>query len=121
MAREKDENGFFKIDCIVPEDASPGENHVIAWALRNDVYEASWTDPIIEIYSNTTLDLVMVGSIGVEDNLEIKGSLQDTSGMAVVGQTVNVYWNDSFIGTAETDVEGMFLFVAGFISWNVYS
>jgi len=106
---QTDINGFFSIDCMVHLDALVGENHVIAWARRNEIYEASYTDPIIEIYSNTTLSLTMVGSIGLGDDLAITGVLVDASSIPISGKTVSIYWSDSYIGDAVTDANGMFL------------
>ena len=106
-----DENGFFSITCSVPPKAIVGENHVIAWARRNTVYEASFTDPIIEIYSNTTLQLNMVSSVGIGDDLRITGNLVDMSSMPISNQTIRMYRDNSFIGEAKTDANGVFNFV----------
>ena len=103
-----DETGSFLIECMVPDDAAVGENHVIAIAIRNDDYAGSWSDPIIEIYSNTTLSLNMVGSIGLGDELEITGQLVDASGIALSDKSISIYWNDSYIGEATTDIDGVF-------------
>jgi len=103
-----DETGSFLIECMVPDDAAVGENHVIAIAIRNEDYAGSWSDPIIEIYSNTTLSLNMVGSIGLGDDLVITGILVDASGMPTSGKTISIYWNDSYIGEATTDIDGVF-------------
>jgi len=103
-----DETGSFLIECMVPDDAAVGENHVIAIAIRNEDYAGSWSDPIIEIYSNTTLSLNMVGSIGLGDDLVITGVLVDASGIPISGKTISIYWNDSYIGEATTDIDGVF-------------
>ena len=107
-----DDEGFFQIECIVPENAEPGENHVIAWAIRNEVYEASWTDPIIEIFTNTTLNLNMVKSVGIgENNLDITGMLADASNLPLSEKTIKIYYNNSFIGDSITDIEGKFSYI----------
>jgi|GEM_PF-3200586 len=103
-----DETGSFLIECMVPDDAAVGENHVIAIAIRNEDYAGSWSDPIIEIYSNTTLSLNMVGSIWLGDDLVITGVLVDASGIPISGKTISIYWNDSYIGEATTDIDGVF-------------
>lgn len=103
-----DETGSFLIECMVSDDAAVGENHVIAIAIRNEDYAGSWSDPIIEIYSNTTLSLNMVGSIGLGDDLVITGVLVDASGIPISGKTISIYWNDSYIGEAATDIDGVF-------------
>ncbi len=103
-----DENGIFSIDCIVPGDAVVGENHVIAWARRNDKYESSWSDPIIEIYSNTTLSLVQVDSIGLGDELVITGILMDSMSLPVIDKTIGIYKDGIFLGDTTTNNAGWF-------------
>ena len=124
--REKtDENGFFSINCVVPPDAVVGENHVIAWARRNEVYEASYTDPIIEIFSNTTLRLTMVESVGLNSTPEIRGILVDASNMPISGKPIATYWEDEYRGECITDDNGMFLTIAysttNLGTFNVYA
>jgi hypothetical protein len=102
-------DGTFSIQTEVPEDATVGENHVIAHAVRNDIYGGSWSDPIMEIYSDTTLTLDMASSVGQGDALSITGFLQDASGQALSEKTINVYWIGNYIGTDDTDSNGVFL------------
>lgn len=103
-----DNTGKFSIECDVPSETNIGENHVVALTLPTDVYCGSWSDPIINISSNTTLELDMVGSIGLTDNLVIKGILYDEGGKACSYKDVIINKDGEYIGTATTDYEGEF-------------
>lgn len=106
---QTNEGGLFLIQCKVPNDAEMGTNQVVALAKSNDVYAGSWSDPTIEIYSNTTLMLTMVQSIGLEDELNITGILLDAGNQPLSDKSINVYWNESYLGTTTTDNQGEFL------------
>jgi hypothetical protein len=103
-----DGNGFFSLDCIVPSDAVVGENHVIAWARRQGMYESSWSDPIIEIYSNTTLSLVKLDSVGLGDELDITGILIDSGSFPVSDRPISIFWDGEYIGETITNTAGWF-------------
>jgi hypothetical protein len=100
--------GRFIIRCMVPDDAEVGINHVVAHALNKGLYLESWSDPLLEIYSNTTLTLSTVKSIGLNDELKIKGSLLDASGKPLDRKTIEIYWDESLIGRVLTDSNGVF-------------
>lgn len=103
-------SGYFDIQCEVPENAGVGENHILAHALENQYYLESWSDPIIEIYSNTTLTLVLAQSVGLGDFLPIAGYLLDVSGQPVSDKTIKINWAGSNIGQATTGEDGLFVY-----------
>jgi len=51
----------------------------------------------------------MAGSVGQGGVLSITGYLQDASGQPVSEKTINVYWVGNYIGTDDTDSNGVFL------------
>jgi len=102
-------DGYFQLECKVPEDALPGTNHIVAHAIKNDIYDESWSDPTIEIYSNTTLRLNMVKSIGIGDELAITGDLLDSSNKPLNDKIIIIYWNNSYLDQITTDTKGEFL------------
>jgi hypothetical protein len=101
-------NGEFRILCTVPADVQLGENQVVAHARGNAIYLDSWTDPTIEIYTNTTIVFTMGNSIGLGEDLPIKGTLSDVGNIPVGGAVVKASWNESFIGQTTTDEQGVF-------------
>lgn len=105
-----DDNGRFFAHCKVPPKTEPGANHVVAIAIRNKYYAGSWSDPTIDIYSNTTLSSTTVSSIGLGDELNITGNLLDASNKPLSEKSINIYWNGSYIGKTVTDSNGEFLF-----------
>jgi len=105
-----DDTGRFFAHCKVPLETEPGANHVVAIAIRNKYYAGSWSDPTIDIYSNTTLSSTTVFSIGIGDELNITGNLLDASNKPLSGKSINIYWNGSYIGKTITEGKGEFLF-----------
>ena len=103
-----DDTGHFLIDCRVPTDASAGTNHIVAYATGSSIYKESWSDPTIEIYSNTTLQLTIAESVGIDEELDITGYLYDASNKSLVDKPITVSWNGSLIGTPRTDENGTF-------------
>lgn len=102
--------GYFFIQCTVPDEAMTGTNHIVAHALKNDTYDESWSDPTIDIYSNTTIRFNMVQSIGIGDGLDIIGSLLDASSQPLIDKVIKIYWTGSYLGQTTTDVKGEFLY-----------
>ena len=105
-----DGSGHFSVNCKVPDNIVAGTNQVLAHAIGNDTYDESWSDPAIDIYSNTTLSSTTVSSIGLGDELNITGNLLDASNKPLSGKSINIYWDGSYIGKTVTDEEGTFLF-----------
>ena len=102
------DNGIFHIICTVPGETEVGENQVVAHAKGNKEYAGSWTDPSIEIYTNTTIALDVPSSIGLGEPLPIRGTLTDVGSLPVSGAVVKASWNGSQIGQATTDEQGSF-------------
>jgi hypothetical protein len=105
-----DEKGYFSIHCTVPKGAKVGENHIVAHALKTSLYNEAWSDPTMNIFSNTTLSLRTVGSIGLGDIVNITGYLEDASGIPLSDQTVTLFWDTTFLGETLTDNQGIFSF-----------
>lgn len=103
-----DETGLFDINCRVPDNVPVGENQVVAIVEGNDLYASSWSDPTIEIYSDTILVLDMTQSVGINDYLLIEGYLMDVGNQSVSDATIKIYWDDTYIGDATTNYLGWF-------------
>jgi len=102
------ENGIFQINCKVPDKTEVGENHVIAFAIGNENYSDSNSDPTIEIFSNTTIKLTVVQSVGLGDRLNITGYLVDAGGKRLTDKTIKIYWDAQEIGQTNADSNGEF-------------
>ncbi len=105
-----DSNGFFNISCEVPKDVDVGSNQVVAHTLSNDEYGDSWSDPTINIYSNTTLTLDTASSAGKDFVFPIKGSLLDVDDQPLENKTVRIKWDNEFLTLDKTNNEGNFIF-----------
>jgi hypothetical protein len=109
-AGETNDNGRFLIQCKVPDDAPVGTNQVLAIAIGNDAYDGSNSDPSIEIYSNTTLSLTTVASIGLGDELNITGNLHDAGNKPLSGKSIDINCDNLYVGGSTTKINGEFSF-----------
>lgn len=105
-----DSNGFFNVTCEVPKDVEVGSNQIVAHALSNDIYSDSWSDPTINIYSDTTLILDIVSSVGADVVFPIKGSLVDADEQPLANKIVRIKWNNEFLTLDTTNNDGIFVF-----------
>ena len=103
-----DSSGIFEIECRVPNKIGVGKNHVVAYSIKKEQYLGSNSDPLIQIYSDTKLELDMVSSVAIGDTLNITGTLNDASNQPLKNKIINVYWNDQNIGKSTTNNEGEF-------------
>ena len=105
-----DDYGIFKIECQIPKNVDVGTNNVVAYSIQNDIYKASNSDPLIEIYSDTKLNLDMVSSVGLGDVLNISGVLEDESNSPLEDKIIKIYRDSENIGQVNTDKEGKFTY-----------
>lgn len=104
-----DENGYFNISCDVPDDAEVGSNHVLGHFLGNNESAGSWTDPLVNIYSNTKIEFDMLESFGVDSTIKIKGFLLDSGDKALYNKNIEIYWEGENIGNTLTNQKGEFV------------
>ncbi len=103
--------GFFNIKCNVPRNVTSGTNQIVAHCIGDDTYKPSWSDPPIEIYSNTTIVFDMVSSVGLNNQLVIRGYLYDDGGIPVSGENIDIYYDNVHLGNTfsdTTDSQGEF-------------
>jgi len=108
---EVNSNGYFYIICEVPETSYTGVNHIVAHAIpnsNNSEHGSSWSDPTINISSETKLKLNMAGSVGLGFPLLIKGCLTDIDNITLDNKSIKIYIDNIFIEEILTDDEGIF-------------
>jgi len=103
-----DSNGIFNITCEIPENVQVGSNHIVAHALGNDTYGDSWSDPIVNIYSDTKIALDILDSVGLNHSFQIKGRLTDTGNLALKEKIIEVKLEEIKISDFLTDENGEF-------------
>lgn len=106
-----DSDGYYYIICEVPENTDPGSNHIVTHAIpnsNNSDYGSSWSDPIINISSETILNLNMAGSVGMGYPHFIKGTLTDIDNKSLADKEIKIFVNDIFIENIITDDDGVF-------------
>ncbi|MBN2065705.1 MAG: DUF4129 domain-containing protein [Candidatus Thermoplasmatota archaeon] len=104
------ENGIFSIEGTIPDAVPVGANQVVALSLGIDNYSGSWSDPTIDVYSNTTILFDMVSSIALTDELEIAGSLVDDGRQVLPEQAISLFIDGSSLGESVTNDDGMFFY-----------
>ncbi len=103
---EKDDS--FNITCEVPKEIKVGSNHVVAHSLGNEKYQDSWSDPLVNIYSETKIDLSILDSVGIKYPFTIKGYLLDIDNQPLCEKKIKIFWNNEEIGEPLTDNNGEF-------------
>ena len=104
--------GIIIFVCEVPENTDVGINHIVAHAIpntNNTEYGDSWSDPTIEIYSDTKLNLSMLDFVELEYPFRITGDLLDVDNKPLSEKNISIYWNNSYIGVTNTDTNGSFI------------
>jgi hypothetical protein len=100
--------GIFNITCIVPDDIPAGENNINAHAEGIGGYGESWSDPTINIYSNSKIVFDMKSTIGENNPLTIKGILYDDKNLPIKDQIVDISVNGQSEGWDDTNYLGEF-------------
>ena len=121
---EANSDGYFYIKCEVPEDTEAGVNHILAHAIpnsNNSEYASSWSDPTIEIYSDTRLIFNMADSVGIWLPLLIKGKLVDSDNKSLSNKAINIYIDNEFFVETITDLDGVFRTNHTFNDFNEHS
>jgi len=90
-------DGVFNITCNVPDDSEIGSNHILAHSMGNKIYASSWSDPEVNISSDTKINFDMLDSVGMNSTFEIKGYLLDLGDKPLFNKTVKIFWNDARI------------------------
>ena len=103
-----DVNGVFRIRCKTPDRAETGWNYVVAHSEGNKYYYSSTSDPVIDVYSNTTVLLDVPQKIPVNEIFNITGKLVDAGNQPLQNKQLKIYWNGSFVGDTTTNQNGVF-------------
>lgn len=102
--------GMFFIEGTIPDAVPVGANQVVALSLGNENYSGSWSDPTIDVYSNTTILFDLVSSIALTDELEIAGSLVDDGQQVLPEQAISLFIDGFSLGESVTNDDGMFFY-----------
>jgi len=105
-----DENGYFNISCNVPDDSEVGSNHIVGHFLGNEENAESWSDPLVNIYSDTKLELDMLDSFELGYPIEVQGKLVDSADKPLYNKNIEIYWGGENIGKTITNQKGEFIF-----------
>lgn len=75
-ARANVQNGYFEVECDVQEQTGPGNYHVIAELLENDLYKTSSSDPDLKIMADTHLELSSK-DVAMGNRFKLEGRITD--------------------------------------------
>jgi hypothetical protein len=73
------DNGHFSVTVNLPAQFARGGYQLIAHALGNAIYGESWSDPEIEVYSGTGLELTGPATVSVDTTAIFAGQLSEES------------------------------------------
>ena len=100
---------------------SAGPNHIVGNYLGNGTYLPSWSDPIININSDTRLQLDTIATVGTDYPFEIKGNLFDITNLPIENKTIQIFWDGEKIGETKTYQKGRFSLSYSFDEIGNYS
>ena len=74
---ETNADGVFEIACTIPVEISAGEYHVLARAVPTEEYDESWSDPEIEVTSETSILIISPREFELDKPAEVFGVLRE--------------------------------------------
>lgn len=99
------QNGVFSIQCEVPDNINPGGNTINAHSLGQDQYLGSWSDPPVNVYTDTYIEFTTPSSVGQGSVLKIEGILYDSSGSYdyLHDKNITISIDGSYYDTVKTE------------------
>ena len=120
-------NQDWEFDFTIPGNASWGETLLTATYLPSEDDNIHPSDVsvytiIIKGQSSLTIEAVQTGEVCDEclrtNNIKIEGNLTDHNNQSISNMFVNLYFDDNYIGTAETNSEGRYTYSIDLSSEN---
>ena len=75
-AKANVESGYFEVECDIKDYTGPGNYHVIADVLENDLYRTSSSDPELKVVTDTHLEIQSKNTI-IGDKFKLEGTIID--------------------------------------------
>jgi transglutaminase-like putative cysteine protease len=101
----------FSIQCHIPPGTEVGDYQVIAHAVGNKYFEESWSDPALQVFTNTKITLQPEQETEVDIVTTMTGTILDETGLPVSDQTITISISDNNkIGETKSDENGKFAF-----------
>jgi transglutaminase-like putative cysteine protease/HEAT repeat protein len=107
-------SGRFRAVAQLPPAMELGDYQLLARAVGNSLFNESWSDPDIQVFSGNKIELT--GPVEVELNAEaaFDGTVTDDSERGVVGREIEVRFDGRTAHSLMTDQAGRFSFARSF-------
>ena len=100
--------GAFNIKATIPDSENVGNYQLLAHALNSIQFQESWSDPRIKVTAETRISLDLPARIKLNDPLQLKGTLTETTNNPVGGQPIDISVNGAPLTVVTTDQKGQF-------------
>ena len=104
-----EENGSFRIECLVPSDFEVGDYCVVARSAGTVIYAASESDPSIKIGARTSIQLNIQKIILLNENATVSGELIDDNETPIPNAPIELKIGGEEISDLLTNENGEFI------------
>ncbi|MFC1942232.1 transglutaminase domain-containing protein [Chloroflexota bacterium] len=118
---ETSSDGGFNIEAAIPSEMDVGDYHILAHCLESGRYMESWSDPLINVVTDTNLNMQVPSRIKVQEPVTLQGTLTEEFGKPLVGQRIAVYLADIKVTELTTSENGQFVWGQGFDKAGAYT
>ena len=109
------ERGRFSVEVHLPTRFARGGYQLIAHAMANSEYEESWSDPEINVYSGTGLQLTGPAEVSVDTVAQFSGQLSEEVAGGLADREIQITIDGQQTPPVYTDVTGQFEFTHTFV------
>ncbi|MFW6195928.1 MAG: transglutaminase domain-containing protein [Thermoplasmatota archaeon] len=103
------QNSEFNIECEMPRYIDVGQYQLMAQAVTDNIYKESWSDPPVNVTSDTDIDFIMPKITYRNNTVGIKGKLTEEEGnYNLTFKPIQLYINNRKITELITDEYGNF-------------
>ena len=109
------ERGRFSVEVHLPTRFARGGYQLIAHAIANSEYEESWSDPEINVYSGTGLQLTGPAEVSVDTVAQFSGQLSEEVTGGLADREIQITVDGQQTSPVYTDATGRFEFTHTFV------
>ena len=107
-------SGRFEAQAELPLTLDLGSYQLLARAVGNSLFNESWSDPDIQVYSGSKIELSGPTQVHLYEEAEFEGRLTDDAAVGVANRVIEVTFHGNTGLVVVTDEEGRFNFSKSF-------
>ncbi len=107
-------SGNYRAVAQLPADMELGDYQLLARAVGNSLFNESWSDPDVQVFSGNKIELSGPATIDRNAPAVFNGRITDDSEDGVAGRQIDVRFDGVSVRPVLTDAEGRFSFSRAF-------